>query len=105
MIVCCAYANGDTYEGNFSSDMKNGHGVYQYANGSKFEGEFKDDKKLQGTFFYPSGDKYVGEFVGEEKSGQGIYYYGNTHINIHIQPLVINMMASGVMARNREGGP
>ena len=75
-IVTCSYNNGDTYDGNFISDVKNGYGVYVYATGSKFDGEFKDDKKLQGTFMYSSGDKYVGEFDKEEKSGHGIYYYG-----------------------------
>jgi hypothetical protein len=75
-VVKCTYANGDSFEGNFSNDQRNGFGLYQYANGSKFEGEFRDDRKLQGTFNYPNGDKYVGEFEREEKNGHGIYYYG-----------------------------
>ena len=34
------WANGDTYEGEFENDFRNGNGTYTQASGDKYEGEF-----------------------------------------------------------------
>ena len=36
------YANGNTYEGEYKDNKKEGKGRWQYKNGNTFEGEFKN---------------------------------------------------------------
>lgn len=35
--------NGDSYEGEYMNDKKNGKGIYIWKNGSKYEGNFEND--------------------------------------------------------------
>jgi len=39
------YKNGETYEGQFQDDMKNGSGLYKYPNGDFYKGDFMRDKR------------------------------------------------------------
>lgn len=39
------YIHGDKYDGEWSNNMKNGHGVMTYLNGEKYDGAWKDDKR------------------------------------------------------------
>lgn len=36
---------GEKYVGDWSDDMRNGHGTHTYANGDVYIGKWKDDKK------------------------------------------------------------
>ena len=36
------YNNGDTYDGEYKNDKKDGKGIYISIEGYKYEGEFKD---------------------------------------------------------------
>ena len=36
-------ANGESYEGDWKDDKRNGRGVVKLANGDTYEGDWKDD--------------------------------------------------------------
>ena len=58
------YANGDIYEGYWSSDLKNGYGVLEKKNQDKYYGYWnKGLKEGQGYYYYSSTGKiYLGEW-------------------------------------------
>ena len=37
------YPNGDTYDGEWRSDNKDGRGVMEYSNGTKYDGDWVYD--------------------------------------------------------------
>ena len=39
------WPNGDTYEGEYKDDIRNGFGIYKYKDGNRYEGEWKNDQK------------------------------------------------------------
>ena len=45
MTETIKYENGDTYEGGFSNDEKNGFGIYIFKDGRRYKGEWKNDKR------------------------------------------------------------
>lgn len=48
--------NSDCYEGEYSNDKKNGHGVYTWKDGTVYDGEFMNDLKHgMGTVKYGDG--------------------------------------------------
>ena len=38
------YANGETYDGQFSEDKIQGYGVYKWTDGRKYTGKWKQGK-------------------------------------------------------------
>ena len=51
-------------------------GVLQKANGDRYEGTFSSDSASGfGTIFYSSGDVYVGNVSNFKKSGKGRMYH------------------------------
>ena len=68
------WANGNTYEGDYKDDRRNGRGVFTFANGDKYEGDFRDDKRHGvGAYNWANGSIYVGEYRDDERSGQGVH--------------------------------
>ena len=58
-----AYANGDTYAGEWKDGKKHGQGIYTWADGERYEGEFVDGiYHGEGTFIYSSGRTVTGEW-------------------------------------------
>lgn len=39
------YANGQSYQGYFTNDSKNGHGVYRWLDGRKYDGQWLNGKQ------------------------------------------------------------
>lgn len=67
-------ADGDTYEGQWRSNFKDGHGVYVEADGHRYEGEFRaGERHGQCTFTYFDGSKYVGSYSRDKKEGYGVF--------------------------------
>lgn len=74
------YDDGSTYEGEWSQDARNGHGVLTLANGSVYEGDWTDDL-LQGhaqvEYILDAAQGWVlsfeGEFTANEPNGAGTY--------------------------------
>lgn len=65
------------FEGHWSKDMKNGHGVLEGDKGT-YVGNYLDDKMSgQGTMTLINGDKYEGNFQNDLKEGQGKYWFNN----------------------------
>jgi hypothetical protein len=72
------YPNGDTYNGEWSDNKRNGRGVFIFANGNKYDGEWRDDKKHgRGICTLANGNKYDGEWKDDNAHGQGIFTYFN----------------------------
>ena len=68
------YTLGSFYEGGFSSNTKEGEGVYKGIDGSIYEGEYQSDMKNgQGLFKLYNGDIYEGTFYNGLFDGEGIY--------------------------------
>lgn len=64
------FANGDTFEGNFTKDKKNGRGIYTSHDGCIQEG-YWEDNILQGKFkkLYPDGMVVEENFKDGKKHG------------------------------------
>lgn len=57
----CVYHNGDTYDGMFDNNQRNGKGTYvSSAIGRKYNGEWKDDKMHGTGIMTTKKEKYVG---------------------------------------------
>ena len=51
-------------------------GKYTYTNGDSYEGEWRNDKKQgRGQYNYTNGDVYIGGWENDFKSGKGRYIY------------------------------
>lgn len=50
------YASGDSFEGSFDNEMKNGYGTYHWSDGVSVYGYFENDK-INGlcTYYNPDG--------------------------------------------------
>jgi hypothetical protein len=65
-------ADGDTYTGQWKSDMAHGVGMYTWATGSKYEGQWNMfDQEGQGTFTWANGTTYVGTWKKDREDGRG----------------------------------
>lgn len=77
------WRNGDTYEGSFVNDLREGHGRLLFASregptGGKYVGEWRNNQMHgNGTRKYPNGDCYVGEYEYGKREGEGRFYYSN----------------------------
>jgi hypothetical protein len=65
------YKNGDTYQGGFSKNLRNGYAIYTFKNGEEFKGTFVNDKKEYGTYKFNNGSEYTGTFENNKPHGFG----------------------------------
>jgi hypothetical protein len=68
------YANGDSFEGLFEKDLKNGRGIFRsYNDGRAYDGNYTDDLRddPNGTLTWSNGTIYVGSFVKGKRTGKG----------------------------------
>tara|TARA_Y100001934_G_scaffold229829_1_gene277085 strand:+ start:1319 stop:1774 length:456 start_codon:yes stop_codon:yes gene_type:complete len=73
-----AYANGDTYVGEWEDGKKHGRGTYTWADGERYEGRWVSDTKSGvGAYFWNNGDRYEGEFVDGVYHGEGTFTYAS----------------------------
>jgi uncharacterized protein (TIGR02145 family) len=69
---------GNSYEGNYDSDLRSGQGKMVYKNGDVYSGNWYRDKKSGfGTMTYKNGNVYTGEWSDDKKSGKGKLVYAN----------------------------
>lgn len=56
------YLNGNTFEGEWREDRKEGRGVYTYTTtGEKYEGEWRNgERNGKGNYYYAYGDVFNG---------------------------------------------
>jgi len=85
------FPNGDSYEGAYVSQMRNGRGEYIFAartapagereeneEYAKYSGEYKDGQRNGvGTFVYPDKSSYIGQWKCDERHGHGVYTYSS----------------------------
>lgn len=72
------YSNGDTYEGEFYDDKREGFGIYIWKAGGKFIGEsFQNTFQGFGVLEFADGTKYTGDFKDGEFDGEGEKTYTN----------------------------
>jgi len=63
---------GDTYEGHWLNDKRNGHGVLRRANGNTYDGQWKNDKKHgHGVWIDICGARYEGNWEDDKEHGHG----------------------------------
>jgi len=70
--------NGDRYEGDFSNDYRNGHGIYVWGDktqwaGDRYEGEYQRDLRHGwGVYQWNSGDRYEGAWKNDLRMGPSV---------------------------------
>jgi hypothetical protein len=87
----CTYdfQNGDEFDGDMSTGVKEGDGTYTSANGDVFTGTYHSDNRTTGTYTAANGDVYVGDYLNEMKEDtSGVYtttrgsrYEGGFHLD------------------------
>lgn len=74
---CWTGPNGDTYEGQYNCDKRNGWGVYCFAagaSGAKYEGQFKEGKPHGvGVYEFRNGKLTIDSYEGGEEVGSAAY--------------------------------
>lgn len=69
------------YEGEFSSDRPNGHGVILWRDGRRFVGTVRDGKATgPGVFRSKTGDRYEGTFSSDTFDGYGVLWSASGRI-------------------------
>ncbi len=64
----------EEYEGEWSSDMMNGYGVYKYASGAMYSGNWKNNKHHgHGVYIMSNGCRYEGEWEDHRFHGPGTF--------------------------------
>jgi hypothetical protein len=51
------WKNGDSYEGNWKNDLRDGKGVFIWSDGDKYDGEWKKDMKEGNCVYYDNNEK------------------------------------------------
>ena len=75
-IISVVYANGTTYEGEFSGAEISGEGVMTFPNKGKYEGNFVDGKRDgSGVFTWSDGSSYDGKWNDDLMDGSGKYTF------------------------------
>ena len=85
-----AFANGESYEGNWEENRMSGRGKYTYLDGSFFEGEYRDGKKHGLGRYTPAlGDSYMIYYEHGEplQSGEAVVYSED-----HRKPFLTTLM-------------
>ena len=68
------WADGSTYNGDWSQNMISGIGIQTWRDGRRYEGEFVNNK-MEGFGYYrfDDGKTYLGFYQNDKKQGYGIY--------------------------------
>ena len=68
------WRNGETFEGRWKNDKRNGHGEWRDEAGRPiYVGEFKEGKfSGSGTIYYADGSNYAGGLLDDKFHGEGI---------------------------------
>jgi hypothetical protein len=78
------YPNGDSYEGEWNNDVREGFGLLRFSKGDQYEGEWANDKMNgKGILGHPDGSSYEGLWEnGLKLDQQGVFKYSNGNIAI-----------------------
>ena len=78
------YPNGDTYEGNFEEQQREGFGTFTNTYGDKYEGRWKDDVKSGFCREYIADTKeyFEGFYDRGERDGEGTLVLANREVQI-----------------------
>ena len=69
-----AYQNGNTYNGQYRSGLREGIGEEITPNGDGYNGEWRNDMKHgRGVMVLANGDHYVGDFFENRAEGNGVF--------------------------------
>lgn len=60
------FPSGNKYIGSFVNRKRQGRGIFYFANGDKFEGTFSSDLREEGTYLFSNGYIFKGRFLNEE---------------------------------------
>lgn len=73
--------------------MRNGHGTYIYPNGDSYEGEWSNNLRHgEGTYiFSSSGARYVGTWVNGRREGTGELLFSNYKFKGHFSTDKVNL--------------
>jgi hypothetical protein len=72
------YSNGDSYEGDWINNKRNGQGTYTWKDGDIYEGEWVDNKRIgKGKMLYINGDSFEGEWIDTDKNRE---WFGNSFL-------------------------
>jgi len=64
-----------TYEGDFSENVFEGHGLLTYGDGKTYEGQFSNGMKQgNGTMHFPNGNRYIGGWLSDKQHGIGVLW-------------------------------
>ena len=81
------FHDGDTYEGEWKGDKKNGQGLYRWKDGRRYFGQYKDNQKHgEGMYTVPE-DKYIyfGNWSDGAKHGFGMESKNGVQYEGHFQ--------------------
>ena len=82
------YNNGDSYNGEWISDLPHGNGKFIYSSGKRYNGGWiKGQRSGHGNYDLGNGDSYEGEWLNDKMHGIGTFvekdgsYYEGSFVN------------------------
>jgi MORN repeat len=74
------YCTGDSYNGEWRANMKEGYGTKTWVSGNKYEGEWCADMRHgKGTLWVAEDGclrkRYAGDWFSDKRQGVGVYFY------------------------------
>ncbi len=77
-IDSISYDDGDYFNGEFISNVRNGYGEYTFKNGERYQGQWANDMMNgSGKYIYINGDSYNGNWTKNMMNGRGVYLFNN----------------------------
>ena len=74
------YTNGDSYEGDWINNKRNGKGKYIWKDGDIYEGDWANNKRIgKGRMLYANGDSFEGDWTDTDKNRE---WFGNSFTNM-----------------------
>ena len=75
--------NGNSYEGEWKKDKRDGLGIARYSSGDVYDGQWQRGKRQgHGVMYIDAGDTYIGSWDNGLKHGAGTCHWADGEVDV-----------------------